>query len=132
MVHSPAGKLYSFLLQCAGVPEKLGKAYRKYGFTEAASICSDAAAGVLPDDENAAEQIRMFLGSETGQKSDLITKIIACQRSREYFSTAPARSDGSTSVHSDGSPSACNEIGFRSAGTGDSPEMRLLADSLRC
>ena len=79
-------KLYRFLTQCAAVLPKLEKVFRKYGFREAASICEDAAAGIFPESEDIAIHLRMFLGSDAGQKSDLIARITACQRSREFFS----------------------------------------------
>jgi hypothetical protein len=50
----------------------------------------------------------MFLGSEAGQKSDLITKISACQKSRDFF-----RSENVTVEN------------FL-------PEIRVLTASLRC
>lgn len=81
-------KLYRFQTQCAGVPAKLEKVFRKHGFREAASICEDAAAGIFPESEDIAIHLRMFLGSDAGQKSDLIARITACQKSREFFSTA--------------------------------------------
>ena len=101
-------KLYRFLMQCAGVPSKLEKVYRKYGFNEAASICADAAAGVFPESEEIAACVRMFMGTEARQKSDLITKITACRQSREFFTSG------------NGSYENCD------------PEMRVLLDSLRC
>lgn len=101
-------KLYRFLTQCSGTPAKLAKVFIKYGLPEAAALCENASAGVLPDEENLAYYFRMFLGSEAGQKSDLITKISACQKSRDFF-----RSENVT------------EENFL-------PEIRVLTASLRC
>ncbi|MBQ6388172.1 MAG: MerR family transcriptional regulator [Mogibacterium sp.] len=101
-------KLYRFLTQCDGVPAQLGKVFSRYGLKEAATICADAAAGVFPEDETTAVHLRMFLGSESGQKTDLITRITACQKSREFFSED------------------------RSGDEAHSPEIRVLTGSLRC
>lgn len=101
-------KLYRFLTQCADVPAKLEKTYSRYGFAEAASVCADIRAGIWPDSEELAESLRMFTGGEAGQKADLITRIIACQESREFFSCGPSVSES------------------------DSPEMLILTCSLRC
>ena len=101
-------KLYRFLTQCAAVPAGLGKVFRKHGLPEAASVCGDVAAGVLPADEETALHFRMFLGSDAGKKTDLVTKITACQKSREFF-----RSDCSCSAAL-------------------SQERRILICSLRC
>ncbi|MBQ6315078.1 MAG: MerR family transcriptional regulator, partial [Mogibacterium sp.] len=75
-------KLYRFLAQCAAVPARLEAVFLRHGLTEAASLCRDASAS-----EPAEECLRMFLGIAADQKSDLITKIQACQRSREFFSS---------------------------------------------
>lgn len=101
-------KLYRFLTQCAGAPAKLAKVFRKHGFQEAASICADAVAGIFPESEELAVHLRMFMGCEAGQKSDLITKITTCQKSREFFSSVCPEPDD------------------------NGVEMRLLIDSLRC
>ncbi len=78
-------KLYRFMTQCTAAPAKLAKVFRKHNLTEAASLCDNAAEDVLPDEEDLAYCFRMFLGSKAGQKSDLLTKISACQKSREFF-----------------------------------------------
>ena len=104
-------KLYRFLTQCSGVPSGLERVFRKYGFSQAASICADAAAGVFPDDEDIAVCLRMFLGCQEGQKSDLITKIKACQMSRDYFR----------------SETTCEPCGEKHG-----PELMVLIESLRC
>ncbi len=101
-------RLYRFLTQCASVPARLEKVFSRHGLAEAASVCGNAAAGIFPDEEALAIHFRMFLGSEAGQKADLITRITACQRSREFFRAAPSYSNQ------------------WSAG------IRVLADSLRC
>ncbi len=121
---SYVGKLYRFLDQCAGVPAKLEKVYRKCALKRAASICADAAKGILPEDEDIAIYLRMFLGSEAGQKSDLIAKINACQKSREFFSN-DGKCQDSRELSGTG---AADPTGSDNA----DPEMRVLKDSLRC
>ena len=105
---SYVGKLYRFMTQCGAALPKLEKACRAHGFTQAASICAAAAAGSFPENEKTASCLRMFLGNETGQSTDLIDKIAACQRGRDFFSSGIC----------------CDED--------CSPDIRVLTDSLRC
>ena len=101
-------RLYRFLTQCANAVTALGDVFTTHGFEEAASLCCDAADGVFPEDVVIRECLLMFFGSGSGQSNDLISKITACQQSREFFSSVPEGVDDL------------------------SPEMRLLASSLRC